>query len=584
LRARFIRSAVRFSGLLLVGSIAWAAEKLRFITRHDRDVRIGKVLARTFTQLAGVYIKFGQILAMRPDILPDEIVAPLEGLFDRVEPEPFDASRQTLIEVFGRDPLSIFAVLDSTPIAAASFATVYRAELKAGTVVAVKVQRRDVGQIVRQDLRILFALARIIDLTGFLKRFRLASFVAEFAQWTQEELDYQREARHMEYLRQGRLGHSIVEIPEVHWHLTGRRVLTMEYFDGVWLTDEAGVQRFSMDDRIEFASQFFDSFMHDIFELGFFHADPHPGNVCILPSGKIGMIDFGIIGFASELTRRSQSELLWAIQRNDLTAAFESILRVLNVPPDADLDGFQTAFEENVRNWRLLRYQPNVPAWERSGGRLLLANFQAARGSGLTFRAAAARYYRAFILLDAIVTMIDPQFDQIAALSRYFRQRFLRSRVETGLALLSSFDLQMIAAARGERLLSGLERIIATSAGDLITSAVDQTMQRISRVLRGFAYLALGALVLLIPASAFKEISPDKLGSLQETGRPLTRIIAGLVLDYDVIAITVAVIATAIITGWLARMFWINAYRGEQFSPTLLVREQRTGPIRTTPR
>jgi ubiquinone biosynthesis protein len=504
---------------------------------------------------------------MRNDLLPQEIIAPLEALFDRVPPESLDLTALTISEELNGDPRNIFAKFQTEPVAAGSFATVYRAELQTGGVVAVKVQRRDIDRVVRRDLKQLTWIAGIVDFVGVLKRFRLSTFVAEFARWTQEELDYEREGRNMEYLRQHSLGNSIVVIPSVHWELTKRRVITMEFFDGIWLSNEQRLNNLDRGVRAGYASELFSSLMHDIFELGFFHADPHPGNLCILPSGRIGLIDFGIIGFASEVTRRSHSDLLWAIERNDLESAFDAIVRVLNVPPDADIDGFHAAFEDNVRNWLLLQYQPNITGLERSGGQLLIANFQSARAFGLTFKAAAARYYRAFVLVDTIVTRLDPDFRQLPALAEYFRHRFLRWRVKTDVSWFSSFDFQMVWFARAQQLLSNVQRAVSVSAGELVNSVVDQTLLRFSGIAHALAYLSAVILTLSLFLGALLKFIPSTRNVLDSFGGGF---LWHKIVHYDLLTISAIALLLTASLAWLSRILWINAYRGNQITPAIL--------------
>lgn len=544
---RFILSTALLSRLAGVALFTWLLAKLGVTPRQKAYRRIGDEIASTFMQLAGVYIKFGQILAMRPDLLPEEITEPLDSMFDRVPAEDLKFARETIQHELGDKASDILQKIQPQYIAAASFATVYRTQLPSDRWVAVKVQRHNIDRIVRRDLATLRRVARIIDLSGQLKRFRLSRFVAEFARWTAEELDYKREAQHMEYLRANQLANSIMAIPAIEWGYTSRRVLTMEYFEGVWLTDRSNLATIPAAARSDYAAEMFESFMHDIFELGFFHADPHPGNVCILSGGGIGLIDFGIVGFASEQMRRSQSELIWAIQRNDISAAFDAVQRVLEVPPDADLDGFQSCFENNVRSWHLLQYQPNASASERSGGSLLLANFQAAREFGLTFNYNAVRYYRAFILVDAIVTRLDAGFNQIDALSSYFQGRFLRQRASKLFSRLSSFDVEMVAAARLERMINGIERIVSTSADDVISSAINQTFLRISRIAHGLARALCVIGIIAIIAAIVARFWPFGWDARH------------------LFAISLGLLFASLILSWTSRMTWIHAYKGQNF-------------------
>jgi ubiquinone biosynthesis protein len=550
--------------VLVLSAVALILERLGLRSPDWRDELVGRELAAAFTKLEGLYIKFGQLLAMRPDLISPVLLAPLESLFDKVPPEPFERTASTIRDELGSNPSEIFASFDPNPIAAGSLATVYRATLKTGESVAVKVQRKDIVRIVRLDLRWLFFFSGLLDASGVLKRFRLSQFIAEFSHWTTEELNYERESRNMEFLRDKQLKSSKITIPVVFWSYCTPKVLTMEFFDGVWLTDRNAMDGMPDDDRTSYARSLFASFMHDIFELGFFHADPHPGNLCILEDGRIGLIDFGIVGYVSEEAGRAQAELLWAIQRNDISAAFQAVLRVLNIPPDAKLDQFRNSFEENIRDWNILQYQPTLPARARSGSRLLLANFQAARQCGLSFKASAARYYRTFILMDTIVTRIDGNFDHQAALGVYFRRRYIRSRVKRGLLLLSGPELQMQNLARLERFITGLERLVLTSADSVISSTLDQGMLRLSRIFRGLSCLSAVFLVFFVALFVMKSASPNTLDTLLGSAAPAFSEI-NRSAGFGVISI--ALLISAILLRWLGRITWINAYKGEQFTP-----------------
>ncbi|MDX2388101.1 hypothetical protein GOD60_29815 [Sinorhizobium medicae] len=506
---------------------------------------------------------------MRPDLLPVEVVQPLEALFDRVPPEPLELTIQSINEELGLEPSQIFLEFFEEPIAAGSFATVYKARLKTGELAAVKVQRRDVDRIVRKDLSLLFFFARFVDLTGFLKRFRLSRFVTEFAEWTQEELDYEREARNIEYINRKKLSDSVVAVPRVYWKFSTRRVLTLEFLQGIWLTDAEALDQLSQDARTEYARQIFASFMHDILEVGFFHADPHPGNMCILPGGRIGLIDFGIVGYVSDTTSRAQSELLWAIQRNDSGAAFEAVQQVLNVPPDADLEKFRRSFESNVRHWHMLQYQPDLPAAVRSGGRLLLANFKAAREAGLSFKSTAARYYRAFILVDAIVTRLDDSFDQQAAMSEYFRRRYMRSRLRKGVSLMSGISLQMAALARVERMATALDQILHTRAEGLITSVIDETFLRFSNIAKAGSYFFGFSLIIYLIFVLLSKLSPELI-YVGDTTSVIWRWLVMLLSSMNIGLVAASLAFCAVVSAWASRLLWINAYRGERYAPLYL--------------
>src|ERR1044072_1085069 len=353
-------------------------------TKAWRNALLADQLYDGIVELSGVYIKFGQVLSTRADILPEIVARRLQDLLDKVPADPAEDSVLTIEEELGDGAIDLhFAAFQRQPLAAASFSTVYQARLHNGDDVVVKVQRRDIDQQVQSDLRLLRFVALAIDASGILKRFRLKRFVAEFDEWTRQELDYEREGRHIEYLRHQQHESDLIRLPHVVWTLTRRRVMVQEFLKGIWFTDHDGIRRLGRDTRETLARAVLDGLFYQIFEVGFFHSDPHPGNLCYMRDGCIGLVDFGIVGQATELMKESQLDLLWAIQRADTDAAFEAVMRVSKMPPDADIPTFRRLFERNLWDWQLLRQQPNMTADDRSASKLMLANFAAARQSGI---------------------------------------------------------------------------------------------------------------------------------------------------------------------------------------------------------
>lgn len=546
------------------------AVRLGRLSQDQRDRRIGAALASYLSRLAGVYIKFGQMLAMRADVFPEPVIRELSFLYDRVEPEPFQVSRRTLEDEWGEDQISQrLVMLDETPLAAGSFATVYRGRLDDDRPVAIKVRRRDLEQLIIADLRIVRRASWLVDATGLLRRFRLRDLVADFERWTNEELDYNREARHMAYFRQLNAGVNSIRAPDIVWPLTTARVLVMELFEGDWLSDiidrpEEEVRRRSA------AKTIFASSLRQIFEFGFFHADPHPGNFCLMRDGGIGLIDFGIIGYSTDETRAAQLQLLSAIQRNDMDDAFRGITRVLNIPPDADLRRFHDMFEENVREWQLRQYQPNLSAIERSGAQLLMGNFRAARACGIYFKTAAIRYYRTFIILDGLVAALDPYFDQRAALGQYFEDRFIRSRVQLILKGVSGLDLQMTLSDRLSRWISGIDELLKFAGpSDLLQSVFDNGLLRASRISSAFARLsfALSALAVLIGVGAKFGLHPPLAAA---TWPWLVDAFAAI--SHHAGSSAAFLFGVGFVLTWFSRQLWINSYTRDQYTPVSGIR------------
>ena len=256
----------------------------------------GRHLREMLDELGPTFVKFGQLLSTRPDVVPPDIVAELRGLQDDVTPFPFAQVRQVVEEELGLTLEQAFLEFGETPIAAASIGQVHRAVLPNGDEVVVKVQRPNAPSQVENDLALLYQAARLIK-----ERVRALDFidvndlVDEFARFIRQELDYKLEARHADTFRRNFADLKTVAVPRVYWDYSGARLLTLEYLAGVQLAD-LELEETAVDERRELAYRVTDTWMEMIFRHGFFHGDPHPANVLVLQDGRIGLVDFGLVG------------------------------------------------------------------------------------------------------------------------------------------------------------------------------------------------------------------------------------------------------------------------------------------------
>ena len=256
----------------------------------------GRHLREMLDELGPTFVKFGQLLSTRPDVVPPDIVAELRALQDDVTPFPFAQVRDVVQEELGLTLEQAFLDFGETPIAAASIGQVHRATLPNGDEVVVKVQRPNAPRQVESDLALLYQAARLIK-----ERVRALDFidanelVDEFARFIRQELDYKLEARHADTFRRNFAGSETVVVPKVYWDYSGARLLTLEYLDGVQLADFE-LHEGALDERRALAYRVTDTWMEMIFRHGFFHGDPHPANVLVLTDGRIGLVDFGLVG------------------------------------------------------------------------------------------------------------------------------------------------------------------------------------------------------------------------------------------------------------------------------------------------
>jgi len=257
----------------------------------------GKALRSALDELGPTFVKFGQLLSMRPDILPPDIISELRGLQDDVRPFPFEQVEQVIEAQLGLSLERLFLEFERTPLAAASIGQVHRAVLPNGRRVVVKVQRPGAPRQIEADLALLYQAARIAK-----ERIRAFDFidaralVDEFARSIRQELDYRLEARNADAFRRDFAGHPHVHIPRVFWTYTGERVLTLELLEGIQVAD-LEPEAYTVEERRDLAYLMTETWMTMIFRHGFFHGDPHPANILVLErADQMGLVDFGLVG------------------------------------------------------------------------------------------------------------------------------------------------------------------------------------------------------------------------------------------------------------------------------------------------
>src|SRR6266852_8419506 len=267
----------------------------------------GQHLREMLDELGPTFVKFGQLLSTRPDVLPPDIIVELRGLQDDVRPFPIADVEKVIEEDLGLTIGQLFAEFDEKPVAAASIGQVHRAKLPNGKRVAVKVQRPGAPRQIEADLALLYQAARIAK-----ERVRALDFidahqlVDEFARSIRHELDYRLEARSAAAFHRNFAGHPHVHVPRVFWSYTRARVLTLEWLEGIQVVD-IDQEEFTLDERRRVAYLITEAWMTMIFDHGFFHGDPHPANILVLGNPeRIGLVDFGLAG---KLTDDDMSKL-----------------------------------------------------------------------------------------------------------------------------------------------------------------------------------------------------------------------------------------------------------------------------------
>jgi ubiquinone biosynthesis protein len=301
------------------------------LARHSTEKRIRLAL----TDLGPTFIKLGQLLSTRPDVVGGRLAQELSLLQAEVPGDPPDVVRETVETELGQPIEDLFAEFDDVPIASASIGQVHRARLKTGESVVVKVQHADIENTVREDLDVLAGLALLAERVPELAHYRPVSTVAEMGRILRRELDFGREERNLQQFLT-RFGKNLtIRIPKPYTELCTARVLTMERIDGIKLTERVRLQAegFDLD---EIARRGARLYLDMIFTDGFYHADPHPGNIVLLAGNRIGLFDFGMVGRVEEGLREGIEGMLLAITHRDVVLLTSLIKRMGDVPPELD--------------------------------------------------------------------------------------------------------------------------------------------------------------------------------------------------------------------------------------------------------
>jgi ubiquinone biosynthesis protein len=282
----------------LVDLLPGRSAELRLAAAHETGASArGAHLRDLLDELGPTFVKFGQLLSTRPDIVPPDIITELRGLQDDVRPFPFEQAERVIVEDLGNSIERLFLDFDREPVAAASIGQVHRATLPNGKQVAVKVQRPGAPRQIEADLALLYQAAKLVkERVHALDFIDARGLIDEFAGQIRKELDYRLEARNAQTFHHNFAGEPHVHVPKVYWSYTRTRVLTLEWLQGTQLAD-VDTLPLTLDERRELAYQIAETWMTMIFRHGFFHGDPHPANILVLDEvGAIGLVDFGAAG------------------------------------------------------------------------------------------------------------------------------------------------------------------------------------------------------------------------------------------------------------------------------------------------
>ncbi|MCX9024941.1 MAG: AarF/ABC1/UbiB kinase family protein [Candidatus Methanoperedens sp.] len=314
-------------------------------------------LRLAFEELGPTFIKFGQILSTRHDLIPEEYIRELSKLQDRVPPFEFIEAKKMIEKELGKNLDEIFSEFDEKPIASASIGQVYRGRLSTGEEVAVKVMRPGIEEIIENDLLILMSMARFFEKhVKASKFFNPVGFVEEFSRVMRQEIYYTHEAKNADKFYKNFTGIMTVRIPKIYWKCTTKHVLTQEYMEGFKITDIAKIEEAGLD-RKKVSIDLSNAYLKMIFEDGFYHADPHPGNILVSPEGVIIFLDFGMAGIVDPYLRENLVNLMLAVQKGDIDLLLETLSEIGLI---RDIGEYDSTLKANLEDFINEYYSLNV--------------------------------------------------------------------------------------------------------------------------------------------------------------------------------------------------------------------------------
>jgi len=385
------------------------------LARHTREARIRLALA----ELGPTFIKLGQLLSTRPDLVGRDLADELAHLQQEVPADAPDVVREIVEAELGQPIDMLFAEFDDVAMASASIGQVHRAKLKSGESVVVKVQHANIQETVRKDLDVLSGLAQLVDKQEEFAAYRPAATVAEFSRTLRRELDFGREERNLLHFSGRYDGDPHVRIPKPYSDFCTPRVLTMEYIDGVKLRNDERIDAMGFD-REELARRGAAFYVDSIFTDGYYHADPHPGNIMLLPGNVIALLDFGMVGRIDEQLREQIEDMLLAISNQDSVHLTSVLMRLGKCPKDLD----EAALRADLTDFVTLYGSQSLDRLQI--GRLLNDMSEMIFRYRIMLPSQVAMLLKVLVTLEGTGKQLNPSFSLIEIMEPFQRKAMLR--------------------------------------------------------------------------------------------------------------------------------------------------------------
>jgi ubiquinone biosynthesis protein len=397
----------------------WASRALFFRSLSEpRAVR----LRRALEALGPIFVKFGQVLSTRRDLLPADLADELAKLQDQVPPFAGELAVAEVERAFARPIAQVFEKFDLNPVASASVAQVHFAALPGGAEVAVKVLRPGMLPVIAKDLALLDTAAGLVErFFADGRRLRPREVVAEFARHLSEELDLMREAAHASQLRRNFQDSPLLAVPEVHWDWCATNVMTMQRMQGTPVSQVDELRRQGVDIK-KLARTGVEIFFTQVFRHGFFHADMHPGNILVTPDGRYVALDFGIMGTLDEVDKQYLAQNFLGFFQRDYARVARAHLEAGWVPADTRADEFEGAIRAVCEPFF------DRPLGEISFGRALVRLFQTSRRFNVEIQPQLVMLQKTLLNIEGLGRQLDPELD-LWATAKPFLEKWMREQV-----------------------------------------------------------------------------------------------------------------------------------------------------------
>jgi len=401
-------------------------------------------------ELGPTFVKLGQVLSMRPFLIPYELVAELTKLHDQVAPMSWETARRAIEENLGGQIDKAFRTIETQPTASASLSQVHLAEMYDGMKVVVKIQRPGIKKIIDADMIILKDIAQLLEKhIPESRQYEPVGIVDELARSTRKEINFLYEARNIEIFARNFEGNSTIFIPRVFWEFTTRKMITMERIEGIKITDFARMKEYGIE-RADICKKGGDIVFTMVFDHGFFHADPHPGNLFVTHDGRIAPVDYGMMGVLSTSQLNELGDILASIVANDAYGVVNAFSRADVIPETTS----QQALEADISEL-LIRYH-KIPLAQIDMSTLFDEFFDIVHRHCLKIKSELMVFGKALVTYEEVARQLDPQYDLIKSAEPYVKQLAMRrmgisqliSDFRLGTAELREFMIKFPSEAR----------------------------------------------------------------------------------------------------------------------------------------